>query len=225
MGGRLELLKITGYTDEEFQKAFRSSPYTVMINPETIKRQRAIKYNEQQAPDTSSTSPKYKSTPSENISFDIVIDCTGVVDSKRVNMAKEIDSLENIIFTYNGDIHRPNFVKIQWGKNISFKGVLKSFDTQYTLFRPDGSPLRAKISLGFTQYISPSTVEKLDKKSSPDVTHHLDVVEGVTLPQMCQQVWNDDAYYVQVARYNNLNKFRDLSGIQNLIFPPIIQPS
>jgi hypothetical protein len=26
MGGSLELLKITGYTDEEFQKAFRSSP-------------------------------------------------------------------------------------------------------------------------------------------------------------------------------------------------------
>ncbi|MBI3134484.1 MAG: hypothetical protein HYZ14_07375 [Bacteroidetes bacterium] len=225
MGGSLELLKITGYTDEEFKNAFRSSPYTVMINPETIKRQRAIEYNEQQAPDSSSASQKYKSTPSEGISFDIVIDCTGVVDSKRTNMVKEISLLESIIFTYNGKIHRPNFVKIQWGKDITFKGVLKSFDTQYTLFKPDGSPLRAKVSLSFSQYISPSTVKKLDKPESPDVTHMVAVVEGVTLPQMCQQVWNDDSYYVQVARYNDLNKFRNLKGIQSLIFPPIIQPS
>lgn len=223
MGGSLELLKITGYTDEEFQSAFEGSPYTVMINPENIKWQRAVEYNEQQAPDSSSASQKYKSTPSETINFDIVIDCTGVVDSKRTDMSKEINALETIIFTYNGKIHRPNFVKIQWGKNISFKGVLKSFDTQYTLFKPDGSPLRAKISLGFSQYISPSTVKKIDKQESPDVTHMLDVVQGVTLPQMCQKVWNDDSYYVQVARYNDLNKFRNLKGIQNLIFPPIVQ--
>lgn len=85
------------------------------------------------------------------------------------------------------------------------------------------SPLRAKVSLGFTQYISPSTVKKLDQQASPDVTHMVDVVEGVSLPQLCQKVWNDDSFYVQVAQYNDLNKFRDLKGIQSLIFPPIIQ--
>lgn len=224
MGGSLELLKITGYTDEEFQSAFKSKPYTVMINPETIKWQRAIEYNEQQAPDSSSASQKYKSTPSDTLNFDIVIDCTGVVDSKRTNMVQEIGLLESIIYTYNGKIHRPNFVKVQWGKNITFKGVLKSFDTQYTLFKPDGTPLRAKVSLGFCQYISPSSVKKVDNPQSPDVTHQVTVVDGVSLPQMCVDIWNDDRYYVQVARYNNLNKIRNLQGISTLLFPPIIQP-
>jgi len=225
MGASLELMKITGYTDEEFQTAFAGQPYSVMINPESIKYQRSIEYNEQQAPDTSSASQKYKSTPSDKLNFDIVIDCTGIVDAKRTNMATEIAALEKIVFTYNGNIHRPNFVKVQWGKNITFKGVLVSFDISYTLFRPDGSPLRAKISLGFSQYISPKTVTQKDAAGSPDLTHLVTVVDGMSLPQLCLQVWNDESYYVQVARFNGLNKFRNLKGIDQLIFPPIIQPS
>lgn len=224
MGGSLELLKITGYTDEEFQNSF-GQPYSVMINPESIKWQRSVEYNEEQAPDSSSASQKYKSSPSDKVNFDIVIDCTGIVDNKRTNMATEISALEKIIFTYNGKIHRPNYVKIQWGQNLTFKGVLTSMDTSYTLFKPDGSPVRAKISLNFSQYISPSTVKKLDQPTSPDISHLVTVVEGITLPQLCQNVWNDDSYYIQAARYNDLNKFRNLKGIDKLIFPPILQPS
>jgi hypothetical protein len=225
MGASLELLKITGYTDENYQTPFAGSPYSVMINPETIKWQRAVEYNEQQPPDTSAPSQKYKSTPAEKLSFDIVIDCTGIVDSTRTTMSTEINALEAIIYTYNGTIHRPNFVKVQWGQDISFNGVLTSFDASYTLFKPDGSPLRAKISLGFSQYVSATTVTKLDAPSSPDLTHLITVSQDMSLPQLCQKVWNDYSNYVQVARYNGLNKFRHLKSGSKILFPPIIQPS
>jgi len=223
MGAGLELLRITAYTDENFQNAFKAKPYTVMINPESLKWDRSVEYNEKQAPDSSSPSQKYKSTPAEKLNFDIIIDCVGIVDSKRTDMNAEIELLESVVYSYNGDIHRPNFVKVQWGKNIVFKGVLKSFDTTYTLFKPDGSPLRAKVSLGFTEYISPDQVAKEDKEESPDVTHLIAVQEGDNLPGLCQKVWNDNSFYIQVAEYNQLNKFRNLEGVENLLFPPIIQ--
>lgn len=222
MGASLELLKITGYTDEEFRTKFNGEPYSVMMNPESIKWQRSVEYNKKQAPDTSSASQKYQSTPSDRLNFDIVIDCTGVVDSKRTDMAKEINALDKIVYKYNGDIHRPNFVKVQWGEDISFKGVLTSMDVSFTYFKPDGSPLRAKVSLGFSQYISPATLEQLEKDNSPDVTHLVQVVQGETLPQLCQRIWNDESYYIKVAKYNGLNKFRHLQGGEQLVFPPII---
>lgn len=225
----MELMKISGFTDENFQTPLKDansiviSPYYLMINPESLKIQRSIEYNQQQVPNTSSPSQKYKSTPSDKLNFDIVIDCTGVVDSDRTDMSVEINKLETIVFTYNGKIHRPNFVKIQWGQNLSFNGVLTSFDISYTLFKPNGSPLRAKISLAFSQYISPTTVEKTDKKLSPDMSHLVTVVKGITLPQLCHTIWNDELYYIQVAKYNDLNKFRHLKGGEKLVFPPIIQ--
>ncbi len=224
MSANLEPMKITGYTDKEFQSVYKK-PYSVMINPESIKRSRSVTYNEEQPSDTSSASQKYKNTPSEKLSFEIVLDCTGVVNLSRMNLTSEIATLENIMYTYNGKIHRPNFVSIQWGKNFNFKGVLTSFDTSYTLFKPNGTPLRAKLSLSFSQYISPKTLGKKDNLQSPDVTHMMDVVEGVSLPQMCQEIWKDESYYIQVARYNGLNKFRNLADVTELVFPPIIQPA
>lgn len=221
----LEYMKITGYKDEDFSKPVSGDPYNLMINPESIKWNRTIEYNEQQPIDTSSTSQKYKSTPSDNLSFDIVIDCTGVVDNKRTDLSKEIQALEDIVYTYNGEIHRPNFVKIQWGNNLVFYSVLKSFDTTYTLFKPDGSPLRAKISLSFGKYISSDKRAKEDNESSPDITHMVEVVEGESLPQLSEKVWNSPFYYVQVAKYNDLNKFRSLKGGEQLLFPPIIKPT
>lgn len=225
MNNDLQLMKITGYRDEEYQDKIPLKSYRLMINPDTIKWDRSIEYAEEQAPDTSTPSQRYKSTPSEKLSFDIVIDCTGVVDADRTNMNDEVKKLKDIVFEYDGNIHRPNFVQIRWGKNFEFKGVLTTFDTSYTLFKPDGNPLRAKISLSFNKYISSITVKKKDADESPDVTHRVTVEDGVNLPQLCYNVWKDDSFYIQVARYNGLNKFRNLQGINRLIFPPIIQPS
>jgi len=221
----LQFMKITGYTDEQFQTPLSGAPYTVMMNPDSIKLMHQVEYNKKQAPGSSSTSQRYNSTPSEVMSFDIVIDCTGIVDNDRVSMNTEINALENIVYTYNGDIHRPNFVKIQWGENLSFKGVMTNYDISYTVFNPNGDPLRAKISLSFSQYISPAAVSILDNDSSPDISHIISVADGMTLPQLCQQVWKNTMYYTQVAKYNGLDKFRNLSNVQQLIFPPLIQPA
>jgi hypothetical protein len=221
----LQPIIITAYTDENFQQPVTGAQYKAMINPDSITWQRAIEYNKKQPPNTSSPSQKYKNTPSDQLNFDIVIDCTGVVNSNRTDMKSEIATLENTVFTFNGKIHRPNFVKIQWGQGFNFNGVLDSFNTSYSLFKPDGTPLRAKVSLHFSLYVAPKTVKKLDNSTSPDITHLVTVQQGMTLPQLCRNVWNDDFYYIQVARYNGLDKFRNLAGIETLIFPPIIQPA
>lgn len=220
--GSLQPLEIVGYTDEEFKKPLSGKSYTVMINPESIKWSRSIAYNKETAQDTGGEVERYLNTPMDNLSFDIVIDCTGIVDQKKRSMKKEIAALERIVFNYNGKIHRPNFVKIHWG-TLVFQSVLKSFNTTYTLFKPDGSPLRAKISLSFGKYVSAKDLEKQKKKTSPDVSHLVQVVQGNTLPELCEKVWNDPYYYIQVAKFNGLNKFRCLKGGEQLIFPPIVK--
>lgn len=45
---------------------------------------------------------------------------------------------------------------------------------------------------------------------------------GDTLPDLCNQIYNSPSYYVQVAKYNGLNKFRNLKSGTQLIFPPIV---
>jgi Contractile injection system tube protein len=38
---------------------------------------------------------------------------------------------------------RPPMVQLEWGTTLTFRGVIESIDTKYTLFLPDGTPVRA----------------------------------------------------------------------------------
>ncbi len=218
-------MTLVAYSDEKFNTKVPGGEYVTMLNPESLKWGRSIQYNEEQAIDSSAPSQKYNKTASERLSFELVIDCTGVVDSTRVDLPSEIAKFSSVVYEYNGNIHRPNFVIIYWGKSLAFKCVLTSYDTTFTYFRPDGTPLRAKISLEFRSYIDLATLAKQDDKNSPDITHLVDVVEGDNLPQISHKVYRSPDYYVQIAQVNKLNKFRHLHAGTQLIVPPLTSAS
>jgi hypothetical protein len=41
------------------------------------------------------------------------------------------------------------------------------------------------------------------------------------LPLMCYRIYGDSKYYIEVARFNNLNDFRNLNEGMQLKFPPL----
>jgi len=59
-------------------------------------------------------------------------------------------------------------------------------------------------------------------KSAQDYKHLVQLVQGDSLPNECNRVWNNPSNYAQVASYNGLNKFRDLNPNVQLVFPPIL---
>lgn len=218
--GSVMKMRISSYSDRTFSNKVGS--YDAMINPDKLTLNRTIEYNTQQAPDKSEPSIKYKHTPASNLSFDLVLDCTGVVDSERMDLADEVNQLLELIYDYKSDIHRPSFVMLQWGLGEPFKGVLTQFNTNYTLFNPDGMPLRATISLAFSSYLDAKTIAKEENSNSPDLTHMVTVKAGDTLPELSQQIYQSPDYYVQVAQFNGLNKFRNIQPGQQLSFPPLV---
>ena len=57
--------------------------------------------------------------------------------------------------------------------------------------------------------------------SSPDLTHRVTVKDGDILPLLTYKTYNDQSYYLQVARVNRLRNFRRLVAGTTLVFPPI----
>jgi nucleoid-associated protein YgaU len=98
---------------------------------------------------------------------------------------------------------------------------LKDLQINYTLFAPDGKPLRAKISATFVNYIEQVRRVREEGKKSPDVTHLRKVKAGDTLPLMTHEIYADPSYYLQVAKVNGLVNFRRLAANTDLRFPPI----
>ena len=105
---------------------------------------------------------------------------------------------------------------------LLFKGRLESLTLNYTLFRPNGMPLRARANASFVGFTDELLLHSKIKKNSPDLTHVITVQAGDTLPLLCNRIYGRSDYYSQVAEVNGLTAFRDLRPGTQLVFPPLV---
>jgi hypothetical protein len=218
--GRLQYLRLIGYKDSAFSNEIDS--YRALINPDKYTQNYEIAFNEEQGIGTSNASIKYKESRPQGVSFELIFDGTGILSSSRTDVQSEITKLKKIAYDYNGDIHKPNYLKIIWGRGLSFRCQLTSLSINYTLFKSDGSPLRAKASISCKEYQNPKNVAAHADAKSPDVTHEWLVRLGDNLPMLSHKIYGDSSQYLKVAAFNKLDNFRYLVPGTTIYFPPLI---
>lgn len=218
--GTLTPMTITGYTDASFSA--QQEVYTVFVNPDQITFNYKIKSTRQEVPGTGANTLKFVGVEPESVSFDIIFDTTGVIPGSTGDVYDQITDFRRVTYDYNGTIHRPNYVQLSWG-SIIFKGVLSTLNVTYTLFSPQGVPLRAKASVTFEESMDPATVAREGDNQSPDMTHLRTVLNGDTLPLMCYRIYGDPSFYLEVARINGLDHFTDLVPGMRIEFPPVVK--
>jgi hypothetical protein len=192
--------------------------YTVKVNPEQVTHSRDVSINESPA-NTGGNATVFTGYGNDTLSFDLYFDGTGVIDGTG-DVDSEITALKKVIFDLKDTLHKPQYILVMWG-NIKFYGHCKSFNVNYTLFKSDGSPLRAKVSVSLKESLDPEKKKKRDEQSSPDMTHTFTIREGDALPLLCKEVYGRMDYYVQVAEFNGLTNFRELEVGSVLNFPPL----
>lgn len=94
-------------------------------------------------------------------------------------------------------------------------------DTKYQLFSSDGVPLRATVSLVFKRFMTSEEERKKFSKQSPDMSRLITVKEGETLPYLCYRIYGDSLLVREVARFNDLDSFRNIPAGTQLLFPPL----
>lgn len=220
-------LSITAYTDPGFKSKVRgvTNPFPAWINPSSYSYSAQILYNDRQAQGSPGPSPEFNRVGDEDVNFELIFDATGVIppppgQSQANGVADALDQFMRLVATVNGTIHSPNYLVLSWAQ-LQFECVLTSLKVDYTLFRPDGTPLRAKVAVSFKSFQSETALAKAAALASPDMTHIVTVCAGDTLPNLCFRIYGDSAYYMKVAALNGLLSFRELSAGTQLLFPPL----
>lgn len=221
--GGLSKLTICAYTDRLFATKWpdAANPMAVPINPDTYSQTMAAEYTKPRAIATPGTARVFSRDCGAALKLGLMFDGTGaVLGSIMRSVQKQIQDLRRMGLMINGDAHEPNYLKLNWG-SLLFKGRLQSLDVTYTLFKPDGTPLRAKVDASFVGFHDNKDAQAELKLSSPDLTHLVTVMPGDTLPLMCARIYGDSGYYPDVAAANGLDGFRRLKVGTDLVFPPL----
>jgi hypothetical protein len=135
-------------------------------------------------------------------------------------ITKQVDTFRSVVFDYDGNIHSPTFLKLNWA-SLNFKCRLTTLDIRYTLFKPDGTPLRARANAAFIVFYDEKELARMANNTSPDLSHLVTVKGGDTLPLLCYEIYGSSTPYLEVARVNRLENFRNLVTGTQLLFPPL----
>lgn len=216
--GELSKMSIKAFDDKAYTQAAALPEFSVYINPSEYTLNFEAEYQNEQAPGTTGNEVVFKRIKPRELALNFLLDGMGTTGVK-INVQEKLDEFFKVC-GYNGNIHRPHFLLINWG-NLEVRCVLKSASVTYKLFTSKGEPLRVSISANFTENIDDALrVAEADDRS-PDLTHVRTVKEGDTLPMMAYHIYGDPRYYLQVARVNGLDRFTDLQPGQRLFFPPL----
>lgn len=225
--GKLEKLTIKAFADDKFSKPVEDGVFVAQVNPEKVSFKYQIELEEQQGHGTSAAQPRYGKTKPEELTFQFLFDATGAVplpDGKPAispqGIVPRLDHLKRVALNFNGDEHKPNNLLLAWGTLI-FKCVLAEMNLDYTLFRADGTPLRATAACKFVGYVEDTLRVSKDKLKSPDLTHARVVKDGDTLQGHAVAIYGTPDHYLALARANGLANFRRLRRGQVLHFPPL----
>lgn len=152
---------------------------------------------------------------------DLVLDGTGVVPSSTgapQSVEQQLADLLAIVQIKRiGQTTVYPMVQLVWGA-LYFVGRVRRVGTRFTLFAPDGTPLRARVSLSVEEYVPANNTKPAREIAA--MSRQLSVDAGVRLPELCFAAYSDPGMAAALARYNNLTSMRNVPAGTRLATPP-----
>jgi hypothetical protein len=113
-------------------------------------------------------------------------------------------------------VSTPPICQIAWGR-LQFVGVIQSVDVTYTMFAPDGTPVRARADVTAIRHEPTADEDAAAATASTQVT----VTAGDTLSAIAAELYGDETAWRAIAAANGLTNPRTLqTGVELLVPPP-----
>ncbi len=159
---------------------------------------------------------------SRTLVLELFFDVTEPVEGKPVDDVRQLTNKIVKLTRIERDTNQPPICTVSWGNPLDppefpFIGVVTNLVQNFTLFKSDGKPLRARLTVTFTEWIDR---EKDLKQTDPEQTTRL-VKRGDTLSSLAAEVYGDPNLWRIIAQANNLDDPRHLKVSNPLIIPKL----
>jgi contractile injection system tube protein/LysM domain-containing protein len=187
----------------------------VLFNPEQYSLERSNQFANQPIPGQQSPVIQFVRGEAEGLSLDLFFDTYTYYNGEDVR--KYTDEISNLL-DIDPDIHAPPICSFRWG-GPPFDGIIERVSKRFTMFKEDGVPVRATVSVSFKKFPGPK--EQKMSKSSPDRTKRRLVKQGDTLWLLAAREYGNPAKWRAIADANKIENPRILKPGMEIIIPPL----
>jgi len=208
-------------------------PLEVQYNPTEYALGKGASFADINIPGLDSPILQFVRGEAETLGLELFFDSTEQgTGTGAESVTDQVDGVYRLV-KIQGDLHTPPIVRIAWGDHFpgmtndgsdrpipAFDCVVVSCDRRFTLFNPDGKPLRATVTLQLREYRTlEEQLQALNLQSSDHTRVHV-VREGESLPLIAYEAYKDPAYWRVIAAHNGLTNVRNLAPGTVLKLPP-----
>lgn len=212
-------------------------PMVVDYAPAELSFSKAAQFAEVAIPGLEQPLLQFVRGDAETLNLEIFLDSTqDGTGAGAVAVTSKVEEFHRLV-RIKGDLHTPPLVKVSWGDDFpgttmgetetagdTFTAVVLSVARRFTLFSPDGKPLRATVALALKQYVTVAEQVAAINYQSADHTRLHVVAEGETLPLIAHDAYSDARRWRAIADHNDLGEVRDLVPGTRLELPPLVTP-
>jgi nucleoid-associated protein YgaU len=131
-------------------------------------------------------------------------------------LARQVTDLMNI----DPATHAPPVLLFTWS-SLAFTCVLGRATQRFIMFQPDGTPVRARLTVTFSQYSNVELEAKEVKRETADYTKVHMVRQGETLATIAAAVYGDPRLWRPIALRNAIDDPRRLAVGARLAVPQL----
>ena len=213
-----------------------SESFPVQFNPSEYNIAENVNYSEKNIPGTAGPITQFVSGASASLNLSLTFDTydtpvNGVRESQEKGELTEqkprnptdVSRLTRRVaelVAIDGSLHRPPMVTFSWG-SLSFKGVVTDIKQTFTMFMPNGMPVRARVELTLKSVTDLAEEKRKRPFESPDRTKYRTVHEGEHLWNFAVQEYGDAELWRVIARENGLMDPLDLTPGQVIKLPAL----
>lgn len=196
----------------------------VQFNPEEYTLNRDINYAQAAIPGLSAPILQFVNGNMQTLEMELFIDSyeQHKVGSRVVNAAqsdvrlltRQVTDLMNI----EPSTHAPPVLLFTWG-SLAFTCVLARVSQKFVMFKPDGIPVRARLTVSFNEYRNVDLEAKEIKRETSDYSKRHVVSQGETLSSIAAREYGDSRLWRVIAIANRLQHARRLAPGLKLLLP------
>jgi LysM repeat protein len=191
-------------------------PIPVLFNPTQYTLNQDNTLVEPPVPGLAAPVPQYVRGNGRTLQMELFFDTY----EQRGDVRRYTDRIYGLL-NIRGPLHRPPICTFTWG-SFSFTCVVESVGGNFTLFLPDGTPARAKLSVSFKEFVEVETLVRTPPTESADHAKTYLVRRGDTLSSIAAAEYGDPALWRPIAQANRMANPRLLPPGTRLSIPALV---
>jgi hypothetical protein len=184
------------------------------FNPENYSVTKTSTWESESTPGQPMPTPQYTGGQPRSLTVELLFDDTEKADGDVSGVIAKLFTLLEVPAqggAANKNSGRPPTVEFGWGTATTFKAVVTSLTATYTLFRPNGTPVRATAKLGLMQAEDdPGTGARWKPRQNPTtsgiggIRSHT-VRDGDSLQSIAFREYGDPTRWRVIAEANDVD--------------------